>query len=100
MIRTEKETAASRRDMRNAKDAIRPTSVGRRGKKRWCKGKPGVEHAPRCMNYDEVKGIRSDEKIRARHPGWKLLVCATCGKELDFFFPLGVQKRNPPGWVT
>lgn len=88
-----KQDAAKRRDARNSKDTVRPKGGSKRDTKRWCKGKVGVEHTPKCFDYAEVK----------RGPwlkGWKLLACTECGKELDTWWPSARNKRNKPDWVT
>ena len=75
----------------------------KKDRRRWCRGKVGVEHLPECRDYRDVK--------RAGFPyplfeGWKVLVCKTCGKELAWWAPPigggllgGRQKRTPPDWV-
>jgi hypothetical protein len=89
--------SANRRDVRNAKDVVRQQSGSSRDTKRWCRGKAGVEHKPKCVDY------RATKLSRAGYPesflkGWKLLICTECGKELKTYFPFG--KGNPPSWVT
>ncbi len=73
---------------------------GKKDRRRWCGGHVGREHKPKCVAYAEVKhpayasvGISRD---------WKLLVCETCGKELDFYMPWRSPERReaPPEWVT
>lgn len=65
--------------------------------KRWCGGHVGREHTPKCMTYFESKGeTRPYMKFSKR---WRLLVCTTCGKELDHWYPIGKHKEKP-SWVT
>lgn len=98
-----KQEATKRRDERNAKDPVRRKPVpGKKDKKRWCRGKVGVEHKPVCRDYNEAKLTRYINVAGIEiplHKGWKLLVCTECGKELAHYYPMGAFKRNPPEWV-
>ncbi len=91
-----KQSAAARRDDRNAKTPTKSrATVGKvKNTKRWCKGKVGVEHQPKCQDYCATKGAPP------YLAGWKLLVCQTCGKELETYFPSKFAKRAKPAWVT
>jgi hypothetical protein len=100
-----RQSAAGRRDARAQRplDAPAPAAgiaVRHKDKKRWCRGKIGVEHKPKCVDYDAVKGRRIYGMSIIPHGSWKLLICTACGKELAFHYPIGVQKNNPPAWVT
>lgn len=67
-----------------------------KNRKRWCRGKVGVEHTPECRDYQDVKNWRAGTMLN----GWKLLVCTACGKELDTYMPpmFGVG-RPIPDWA-
>ena len=92
-----KEEAAQRRDARNIKspEAAKPVPA-KKDKKRWCRGKVGVEHQPVCRNYVDIKGAADYAKA------WKLLVCTECGKELDRYMPFFRfgKAKEPPAWVV
>lgn len=95
-----KKQHADRRDERATKAPDAPTKKNaKKDTKRWCRGKEGVEHKARCRNYDDVKGPLRVSTTIVSHHGWKLLVCDVCGKELDFYYPFGRAKKNPPDWV-
>ncbi len=64
---------------------------GRKDCKKWCRGKAGVKHEPRCMPYS------------ASHPWlseWRALVCVTCGKQLAYYAPTRTIVVAKPQWVT
>lgn len=104
-----KRSAASRRDSRNARapDDVGKRPAAKKDRKRWCRGKAGVEHAPVARKHDEVKGAMTIGERTIAHPNWWLLVCANCGKELDRYWPMriavvggGHTKEQPrPAWV-
>jgi hypothetical protein len=87
-----KEGSVKRRDARHTKssDEHRTTVPNKRNTKKWCKGKVGVEHKPKCMKYSEVK--RSGKLFDT----WRILVCTVCGKELGTYYN---TKKNKPDWV-
>jgi hypothetical protein len=101
-----KARAVRRRDARHTKS---PTEIpkarvanAKKDTKRWCRGKTGVEHSPKCVDYRGTKLAPSDFRGRPINPyeGWKLLVCATCGKELDRYCPRrGNDKQPRPAWA-
>jgi hypothetical protein len=78
-----KESAAKRRDDRNTKSpesndkSAKPSK--KKNTKKWCKGKEGTPHKPECRKYEDVKGVRKSSIFT----GWRVLVCTTCGKELE-----------------
>jgi hypothetical protein len=100
--------ANERRDARHTKTPVEVPKPAAANKKkdtrRWCRGKVGVEHTPKCVDYGEAKHAPTDY---CGHPvnhyeGWKLLICTTCGKELDRFCPwrwVGEELPKPPAWV-
>jgi hypothetical protein len=97
------ERAVKRRDARHTKgpdDKIKPTPA-KKNTKKWCRGKVGIEHKPVCRDYSEVKrtGLEMFGRKVNLYKGWKLLVCAACGKELATYYPFGSDKRNPPEWA-
>ena len=60
--------------------------------KRWCKGKVGNEHDPKCMRFT-VGWCAADD--------WRELVCTKCGKKLDTWYPiLRTEDEKKPEWVT
>lgn len=73
----------------------------KKDRKKWCKGKPGIEHVLKCMHYVGA--------YHESHPIWRELVCVKCGKRLDFYFPLSalvrvedrgcVYNEKKPDWV-
>lgn len=98
--------AAEHRDARNAKPIEEPSPKGgkRKDKRRWCRGKVGVEHEPKCLTMAEAK--RGSFYDRMEDDGSRLLVCTRCGKELAWHivFPprWGLQRlaKPAPAWVT
>jgi hypothetical protein len=68
-----------------------------KNKRDYCRGKEGLEHSPKCVDYNATKrNVGGTFSI-----DWKLLVCTICGKELDFFMPNTWGKPKPvPAWVT
>lgn len=93
-----KERAIKRKDFRHTQvEDIRPPSGSRKDTKKWCRGKIGRKHKPKCINYGELKNTPPIlRKIR-----WKVLVCSACGKELDFWFGYSIFKKDDkkPDWV-
>lgn len=73
-------------------DEPRP-SHQRSDRRRWCRGKVGVEHELVCMTYQEAKGALG----RFRLASERFLVCKVCGKELENY--RGYEKIKP-AWVT
>lgn len=94
-----RERANRRRDQRQTKlPAIRAPSASKKDTKKWCRGKVGVEHKPVCVAYDDHK--RSSLRVSE----WKILLCSTCKKELDYWWPSpfdwpGKKPQTPPEWV-
>lgn len=94
-----KQDAARRRDERSAKPDDGPCAgpARHKDKKRWCKGKVGREHKAVCHVYSEVKRwLTADYQLRVKN--WRVLVCSTCGRELDIWY--GGKKSERPEWVT
>ena len=94
-----KETAAERRDARHTKvpDDPRPTP-GKKDTKRWCGGKVGREHKPKCMPY----GSRFMSGMDI-FKDWRVYACTACGKELERYAPIRFRSDPPqpkPDWVT
>lgn len=89
-----KEGASKRRDVRHTKssDETSSTAPNKRNTKKWCRGKEGVSHQPKCMEYAKVKGVS-----KSWAQSWRLLVCEGCGKELEIWF--GDMERKPE-WVS
>jgi len=89
--------AIARRDQRQTKvPDIRPPSGSKKNTKKWCRGKPGVEHKPVCVDYATHKNANWPRD------GWKLLICSECKKELDHYWPpifSWEKPRDPPEWA-
>lgn len=77
-------------------DEDRHTKIHRSNRRRWCKGKEGVEHELVCMTFEEAKGPPRYPSQAAE----RFLVCKACGKELEKFWGLPCQQNNKPAWVT
>lgn len=82
------ESANKRRDARHTKgpERSRPKPA-KKDTKKWCRGKVGVEHEPKCM--------------QGRFPEYRILACVKCGKELDHYWPARWMTTQPPrpAWV-
>lgn len=101
-----KKNAATRRDIRAARDPNEVPKPGRSKKdtRKWCRGKEGVEHKPVCRSYAEVKlagRVTFGGRAMNLYEGWKILMCEDCGKELDYYSPriIGDKVKPPPDWV-
>ena len=95
-----KAEAAQRRDARATPGPEDEKSSGVRkhkDKKRWCKGKVGVEHTPACMPY---KHRYPSTVMGGAQTRWRELVCTKCGKILDYYYPFKSSKKPKPAWVT
>lgn len=70
-----------------------PKHRATKNRRRWCKGKAGVEHTPKCMPYMPASLHIFEE--------WRALVCTVCGKRLETWFPrtFGLRERSKPDWV-
>ena len=100
-----KQNAAKRRDIRNEKapDAAPKTRSRGKNTKKWCRGKVGVEHKPKCVDYIDTKQLqaRGARLMLGLRNGWKLLICTECGKELAYYMPWNPDVPNPPPpWVV
>ena len=99
-----KKSAADRRDARNAKPDDVPRVRGKRNTKKWCRGKPGVEHKLVCRDYNEVKRTMVGTPLEGKvYKNWRVLMCAECGKEIDYYMPLdieGIKAKSKPPWVV
>ncbi len=77
-----------------------PKHRNSRKTRRWCKGKVGVEHKPKCVDYQAVKRWAG---AHVALKDWKLLICTVCGKELDTWSPAptnwGFTWDKKPDWV-
>lgn len=78
-------------------DEKSPGQRRHKDKKRWCKGKVGVEHTPVCMPY---KSQHPSTVMRGTQMNWREYVCTKCGKVLDTYFAFRGSKRKKPDWVT
>lgn len=96
-----KKDAAERRDERNIAGDLDEKSSGQtrhKDKKRWCKGKVGVEHTPVCMPYRKHHGLAV---LDGAMKNWRELVCSRCGKVLDYYYPFNRSRgKKKPDWVT
>jgi hypothetical protein len=99
-----KQGAAKRRDDRNTKSPeIAKPVRGKKDRKRWCRGKVGVEHKPKCVPYVETKKYDAwrGDQASSYLDKWRILVCTECGKELAAHMPFRVTPDRPvPTWVT
>lgn len=69
-----KARAIKRRDFRHTHDdpPERNRRAGRRSRRKWCKGKPGVEHVWEKQNYGAKWGLGNHRYMIDR--------CTACGK--------------------
>lgn len=79
-------------------DEALPHGIGNRRKprRRWCRGKVGLEHVPLCAPWDTTKLVVGLHKAYERS---RILICTRCGKELAWWVPWDGDKRPPPSWV-
>lgn len=94
-----RQLAAQVRDEKNLPGPEDELSAGVRkhkDKKRWCKGKVGVEHTSVCVPYRG--GIST--VLGAETAKWRQLVCSKCGKILDYYYPFKGRGKKKPDWVT
>lgn len=101
---TRRKDSADRRDERHDRSSTEvPKASSRKDKKRWCRGRIGVQHRPVCRRYQEVKNVQAEYT-----KNWRLLVCSVCGRELDHWYPISFSRVGlgsrppppPPSWVT
>ena len=102
--KTWKETVAERRDTRADSSQPADQRIRKRkpNRKKWCRGKVGVEHKPACRDYGDVKahiGSRGTTTGKMYYEGWKVLVCEECGKELELWMPWWSKDKEPPEWA-
>jgi len=94
--------AAARRDARATKgpEPTRPGAPGKKNTRRWCKGKEGREHKPKCMPHPRFLAGSAGQNL---YEGWFDLVCTECGKVLDRYWPMTFRRDRvpppPPEWV-
>lgn len=89
-----KKAANKRRGIRQDKPddaAVKPAGKCK-NTKRWCKGKVGVDHEPKCMLY---KNARPEGYTHY----WRELVCSKCGKILAYYYPSYRSLEPKPAWV-
>lgn len=90
-----KEGAIVRRDERQTKiPDIRKPSGSNKDTKKWCRGRVGRDHKLVCADYNTFKGT-------TYFKGWKVLVCESCRKQLDYYFPspFSPTPEPPPSWA-
>jgi hypothetical protein len=98
-------TAANRRRLLRQSLPLDSAPRHQSGKdtRRWCRGKEGRAHTPKCFKYLESGKVPTGpgldhSKTDAVH--WRTLVCTTCGKTLDYYWPwLAGRPPTPPPWV-
>ena len=80
----------ARKAERNTKtpEVSRPVAASK-DTKRWCRGKVGREHQPKC--FPRTHSILGDT-------GWRELRCEACGKCLAYWVPWFTEPK--PEWVT
>lgn len=87
--------AAARRDERHTKtEAQVPAPRNSKNKRRWCKGKFGIEHKTECQPY-AAPGYQQSY-MRDAFKQWRSLVCTVCSKRLETYSGHG----GKPDWVT
>lgn len=81
---------------RHERGEVRAPSASKRDTKKWCRGKVGTPHTPKCVSYDDLKN--RSFKI----PQWKVLVCTVCQKQLAHWWPSPFRPTvdKAPDWVT
>ena len=85
--------AIKRRDERHTRADVRSPSGSKKDTKRWCRGVVGREHKPECRPYSDPPTPYS--------AAWRLLVCSTCGRHLDWWMPVAWSKpAEKPAWVV
>jgi hypothetical protein len=101
MTTDRKEKENKYKDERNTKTpdaATKPLPSKKKDKRKWCRGKVGIEHELKCVKYDDYKGMKLPSSNN-----WRLLVCVNCGKELDYYYPITFGSINlhekVPNWV-
>ncbi len=72
-----------------------PRPVHPKNTRKWCRGKVGIEHMPKCFAYGHGRGA-----ALGIFADWRTLVCTTCGKRLDSWCPWQRETRPTPPWVT
>jgi hypothetical protein len=87
--------AALIRDARHTKEPATRIPGKRRNTVKWCRGVPGRAHEPVCRGYSQHTGTTFA-------PEWRVLVCGSCGKHLDYYMPARLQSLRAvrPDWVT
>lgn len=84
----------ARRDERHTAvpDDAKPPGRRRRNRHKWCKGRPGIAHKPKCQPYHATP--------TALNKNWRVLICTTCGRKLDVYFDSPFwTRRAKPDWV-
>lgn len=109
-MKSYKEASNDHKNARKAKDPESDKSAKPSKKKdtrKWCKGKKGVEHKKKCVDYRTTKGIVTNwPGVWANNSlfkDWKVLICTECGKELAHWtgkMPWETKSRPVPDWVT
>lgn len=97
-----RDRANKRRDERNTKvdDESHKTKRSKKDTIRWCKGKVGREHMPKCFPHKSMS--INNKNI---FDGWYDLVCSACGKTIDTYRPrtkwlnMELDSRPKPDWV-
>lgn len=92
------ERALARRNARQAPAVSEvPPVRSTKNTRKFCRGKPGVEHKLVVRNRGSIgKGIG----VESYDKRWLVRHCSACGKEVDHWFPMGILRREPPAWVT
>lgn len=99
-----RQRGAARRSTRQAPASTDVAKLrGSRDTKRWCRGKPGVEHKPIVATRSEL-GKASWDADRPLRRQSLVRYCADCGKELDSFYQFGgeipfMRLNEPPQWA-
>jgi len=88
-------------DRRNARQAPAENEVppprSSKSTKLFCRGKPGVPHK---LVVSSRRGIGKGIGVSDFDDKWLVRYCSDCGKEVDWWYPMGPMKREPPEWVV
>jgi hypothetical protein len=91
------ERALARRNARQAPAVSEVTPVrSTKNTRKFCRGKVGVEHKLVVSDRGSIgKGIQVQDFDKK----WLVRYCSACGKETDWWYPMGILRREPPAWV-
>ena len=104
-----KKSAIDRNDERHTKipdEEVNNKPSKSKNKKKWCKGKIGVEHDAVCLKYRDVHKTPEESPASgiANTNIWRILCCKKCGKNIDYYYPMTwsnhfLKEEKKPDWV-